>query len=138
MKALLDLNVVLDVVQKRKPHYPASAAVIECVVLRRIDGVLPAHALTTLHYIVERYQSAPVANRALDWLLRYFDIAATGRQEFLRARALGWKDFEDAVVAAAAETCHCDVIVTRNIRDYRGSAVPVITPEECLLSLPDA
>ncbi|MGH8225370.1 MAG: PIN domain-containing protein [Gammaproteobacteria bacterium] len=70
------------------------------------------------------------------WLLRHFDIAAVGRPELLRARALGWNDFEDAVVAAAAESSRCDAIVTRNVKDFRASVVPVLTPEECLLGLP--
>jgi predicted nucleic acid-binding protein len=134
MKALLDLNVVLDVVQKREPHYAPSAAVIEAAIQRQLEGFLPAHAVTTLHYIVNRYRSRTIANRAVDWLLRYFDIATVGREELLRARALDWKNFEDAVVAAAAEARACDAIITRNVRDFRHSTVPVLTPEEYLLS----
>lgn len=133
MKALLDLNVLLDVIQKREPHYSSSAAVIEAVMEKYLTGLVSAHAITTLHYVIGRYQTAVVANRTIDWLLRYFDIAPVGRQELLRARALGWKDFEDAVVAAAAESTHCETIITRNVRDFRQSTVPVLTPEEYLL-----
>ncbi len=52
---LVDLNVVLDVVQQREPHYRASAAVLEEVTHGRVDASLPAHAFTTLHYLVARY-----------------------------------------------------------------------------------
>ncbi|MGH8272222.1 MAG: PIN domain-containing protein, partial [Gammaproteobacteria bacterium] len=100
MLILVDLNVVLDVIQKRAPHYAASAALIEEIVARRIGGALASHAVTTLHYLVGRHQRAKVVDRTVDWLLRHFDIAAVGRPELLRARALGWNDFEDAVVAA--------------------------------------
>lgn len=133
MKALLDLNVVLDVVQKRQPHFGASAAVIEAVTKKRLAGLLSAHAITTLHYIVGRYQSVEIANRTVDLLLRHFEIATVGHQELLRARSLGWKDFEDAVVLAAAESSDCETIITRNVRDFRQSTVPVLTPEEWLL-----
>lgn len=130
---LLDLNVVLDVVQKRDPHYRSSAAVIDQVVRGQVSGALSAHALTTIHFIVGRYQNVHVAEQAVDWLLEHFDIAAVGRAELIRARALGWKDFEDGVVAAAAEAIGCKIIVTRNIRDFEGSPVPAMTPEEYLL-----
>jgi len=38
-------------------------------------------------------------------------------------------DFEDAVTAAAARFSGCDGIVTRDPRGFRGSPVPVFTPE---------
>jgi len=53
----------------------------------------------------------------------------------MRAQTLGWSDFEDAVVAAAAESSGCEVIVTRNVRDFRDSPVPAVTPEEYLSDL---
>jgi predicted nucleic acid-binding protein len=130
---LLDLNVILDVVQKREPHYRASAAVMEAVVRRRVSALIPAHAVTTVHYIVGRHRDQETANGTVDWLLRYFDVATVGRGELLRARALGWADFEDAVVAAAAESAGCAQIVTRNVKDFMDSPLPAVTPEEFLL-----
>lgn len=130
---LVDLNVILDVLQRREPYYAASAAVLERVVRGRAMGAISAHAVTIVHYIVGRYRHLKGANQAVDWLLRYFDVIPVGRSEFLRARALNWNDFEDAVVAAAAESKACEVIVTRNIKDFGDSAVFVVTPEEFLL-----
>jgi predicted nucleic acid-binding protein len=132
---LVDLNVLLDVVQKREPHYRASAAVLSEVVNGRVSAILPAHAFTTLFYIVERYQNHAKANEVVDWLLRYFGIAPIGRDELLYARELNWSDFEDAVVAASAEAANCRAIVTRNITDFPDSTVPVLTPHEYLLEI---
>ena len=66
-------------------------------------------------------------------MLRYFEVVPAGRDAMLRARTLGWDDFEDAVVAAAAESAGCDALVTRNVKDFRDSPVPALTPEEYLL-----
>lgn len=134
---LLDLNVLLDVVQRREPHYATSAGVIELVIRGEVTAALPAHAVTTVHYIVERYRSPAKANEAVDWLLRYFDVMPVGRTQLLRARALAWNDFEDAVVAAAAESGNCQAIVTRNVKDFAHSPVTALTPEEYLLSVED-
>ncbi|MDX1605558.1 MAG: PIN domain-containing protein [Candidatus Competibacterales bacterium] len=132
---LIDLNVLLDVLQKREPHYQASAAVIEQVVAKRTPATLPVHAITTVHYIVERYQDTTEADRAVDWLLKHFTIVSIGHAELLRARSLNCADFEDAVVAAAAETAACTAIITRNVKDFRDSPVPALTPEEYLLDV---
>ena len=129
---LIDLNVVLDVLQKREPHYTASAAVMGRVTDGRVPACLPVHAFTTLHYLVSRHQNAAIANRVVDWLLRYFEVAGTTHRELKRARTLDWPDFEDAVVAAAAESYSCTHIVTRNVRDFSDSPIPALTPEEYL------
>ncbi|HVT15131.1 MAG TPA: hypothetical protein VHQ90_02980, partial [Thermoanaerobaculia bacterium] len=49
---MVDLNVLLDVVQRREPFYAASAAVLSRVIEGPDLACLPSHALTTLHYIV--------------------------------------------------------------------------------------
>ena len=129
---LVDLNVILDVFQARQPHYQASAAVLDEVIEKRVKAMVAGHAMTTIHYLVARYQNAKFADEAVDWLLRHFDVASVGRPQMLRARSLGWVDFEDAVVAAAAESVPCRCIVTRNIKDFMHSPVPALTPEEYL------
>lgn len=132
---LLDTNVVLDVIQRREPHYRASAAVVDHVIRHKVAGALPAHSITTVHFIVNRYQNREVATQAIEWLLSRFTVASVGRPELLRAQALSWADFEDAVVAAAAESSGCDAILSRNVRDFNGSPVSAMTPEEYLLSI---
>jgi predicted nucleic acid-binding protein len=131
---LVDLNVLLDVVQKREPHYRASAAVLETVIHGEVVAALAAHAVTTVHYIVGRYQNRDMADQAVDWLLRYFTVVPVGRAELLRARGLGWPDYEDAVVAAAAEAAGCEAVVTRNVKDFHNSPVEAWTPDEYLLN----
>lgn len=130
---MLDLNVLLDVLQKREPHYRVSAAVLERVLHGEERGALSAHAVTTVHYLVGRYADRAAADRALSWLLHHLNVCAVGRDELERARSLGWSDFEDAVVAAVAERAGCDCIVTRNVKDFEGSPVSVLTPQEWLL-----
>lgn len=132
---LVDLNVVLDVVQKREPHYRASAAILSSVVRGNLAAALPAHAFTTVHYIVARYQNRAKADEVIDWLLQYFHVATTGHAELVRARKLDWPDFEDAVVAANAESARCKTIVTRNVSDFKTSPVPATTPHEFLLEM---
>lgn len=131
---LVDLNVLLDVIQRREPHYRASAAVLERIVTGTTSAAIPAHAVTTAHFIVNRYADRKQADRVVDWLLERFEIAGVGGPELKTARHLAWADFEDAVVAASASSSGCSVIVTRNVRDFRDSPIPVMTPDEFLLT----
>lgn len=131
---LIDLNVLLDVIQKREPHYRASAAVLERVAAGDTQGTIPAHAVTTVHFIVNRYAGRARADRAVEWLLEYFEVSGIGEPQLRDAIRLNWPDFEDAVVAAVARSRGCHVIVTRSVRDFRASPVPAMTPDEYLLT----
>jgi len=122
MKLMLDLNVLLDVVQQRQPHYAASAQVLDFALVNQY-GCISAHMLTTLHDLVAKYGDSKQADDLIDWLLQNFTITAAAKATFLRARTLNFSDFEDAVVCAAAEEQHCRFIISRNSRDFKDSTV---------------
>ena len=46
------------------------------------------------------------------------------------AAKMKWRDFEDAVQSATASRINADYIITRNTKDFDGSTVKAITPEE--------
>lgn len=131
MKLMFDLNVLLDVVQKRQPHYRASAEILN-IALKDQCGVAPAHALTTLHYLITKYADKAMADEFLDWLLLKFSIAATSKETFLLALQFKMPDFEDAVVSANAQEQGCEYIITRNRKDFKNSRVQALTPAEYL------
>lgn len=51
MKVTVDINVLLDVFQKREPHYAASARALQ----GELIGVFPAHGFTTLYYLDRKH-----------------------------------------------------------------------------------
>ena len=57
-RVLIDLNLVLDVLQKREPFYAASAGVLACAETGLVEGFVAAHTLTTLFYLLAKDQSA--------------------------------------------------------------------------------
>ena len=138
MKVTLDINVLLDVFQKREPHYAASAPVVSLVMSGTLAGVCPAHGLTTLYYLVRKHASKPDAEDAMDQVLRHFQIGNLEAAEWQEARQLPLADFEDAVVATVAKATASVFIITRNVEDFAGSPVPAITPADFLSQLTTA
>jgi predicted nucleic acid-binding protein len=128
-KILLDINVILDILLDRKPHVTASSVVWTAVETGRAKGWVPAHGLTTIHYLVRKARGAAAARRTVESIMKVFDVARIDSAVIHRALALGWKDFEAAVTAAAAESAHCDLIVTRDPKGFPESPVRVILPE---------
>lgn len=127
MRLLLDINVLLDVPFQR-PGEPATSQVIARFGHEH-EGWLAWHSVATVAYLIERQHSARYAREFIRSLLLWADIAPTQRADAQRALDWPMPDFEDALQAAAAVACGAQVILTRNVRDFKGSPVPAMTPE---------
>jgi len=128
-RVLVDVNVVLDVLLDRQPHVEGSAAVWAAIETGSCEGLLAAHAVTTIHYLIRKELGAARAKRTVSAMLRVFRVALVDTVVIQHALELPLPDFEDAVTAAAAQLAGCDYIVSRDPKGFRGSPVRCLTPE---------
>jgi predicted nucleic acid-binding protein len=128
LSILVDLNVVLDVLQNRRPFYDASACVLDAVARQEVTGLLAAHSIATLTYVLNRLRNRETAVAAITGLLEAFTIAAVDDAVIRKAFSWGWPDFEDAVQMAAAAHAEADYLIARNPRDFQEGVVQVVQP----------
>ena len=131
-RVLFDVNVVLDVLLDRRPHADASAAAWAGVETGAAEGLLSAHAITTIHYLVRKETGAAKARGVISAILRVFQVAPVNAAVIQEALELPCPDFEDAVTAAAARLAGCHYILTRDPKGFRNSPVRPLTPEAAL------
>jgi predicted nucleic acid-binding protein len=132
MKALFDANVVLDVLLAREPHAEVAATLLSLVDQGRIEGVLCATTVTTIHYLMAKAAGRRRARKHLRDLLAIFAVAPVDRDVLVEATDLEFPDFEDTVQHEAARGSLCSCIVTRNGRDFARATLPVFSPRELL------
>jgi len=101
----------------------------------KFDGIVAAHSITTLYYLCEKELGRDQANKALMGLLNLVSVAPLDQETILKAVALGWGDFEDAIQMLSAVDADADYLVTRNTGDFKASPVPVVSPSELLAIL---
>jgi predicted nucleic acid-binding protein len=135
MIALVDTNVVLDVMLGRQPHLADSAAVFAAVETSMCGGLLCATTLTTIHYIAQRHIGNKACLTGITGLLAIFGVAAVNQTVLRAAIAGGMADFEDGVLHAAAIHAGAHCIVTRNVDDFIPAEIPVYTPAQFIASL---
>jgi len=141
-RILFDTNILLDVLLDRRQFIDLSLQLWNLIEARKCEGLMAAHAVTTVHYLVVRSHSEQIAAQAIPRMLRIFDVATVDSVVIHAAMRSAYRtapevtgtaeDFEDAVTAAAAETAHCDLIVTRDPKGFRRSPVLAVAPEEAL------
>jgi predicted nucleic acid-binding protein len=131
-RVLFDVNVVLDVLLDRKPFAAPSSEVWAAIERGDAEGLLSAHAVTTLHYLNAKAVGVRMATETTEALLSVFGVAPVDEAVLRAAISLEWKDFEDAVTVAGARRAKCDAVVTRNPRDFKGAPVRILTPAEAV------
>lgn len=132
MRVLLDTNIVLDVLLDRKEFVSNSLAIVDVVERGVVTGLLCATTITTLAYLAGKSAGKQSANRHIRQLLSLFEIAPVTRAVLDAALANKATDFEDAVLAEAANQAGAQAIITRNLRDFAHSPVRAYTPAQWL------
>jgi len=133
--ALVDTNVVLDVMLGREPHLSNSAAVLAAVETAQCGGLLCATTVTTIHYIAERQIGNQASLARIAELMSIFGVAAVNQAVLGAAIGRGMADFEDAVLHEAALQAGAHCIVTRNVDDFSLAEIPVYNPVQFIAAL---
>jgi len=132
VRVLLDTNVVLDLLLEREPFFTPARRLFVLIESGRIEGVLCATSVTTLHYLLGRALDGRRADRAVQTLLELFAIAPVDGAVLREASMVQGVDFEDDVIAASARRSGAEYIITRDRMGFGDAKVPVSSPEEFL------
>ena len=130
-RIFIDTNVIIDVLMQRD-GYLSSARVL--ALAKNEDTTLFVSVLTmaNLAYILRKSLKGDSFYAEMRKLSCLVNVADTTNNHFLSALDLQAKDFEDALQYYCAISNECDIIVTRNKKDFAFSSISVLTPEELL------
>ncbi len=127
MKILIDTDILLDVALRRAEFFEDSAAVLSWAETNPGQAAVAWHSLSKLAYLVK-----PDARTFIADLLDFIEVAPVSTADMRAALGLPMKDMEDAMQVASALSFGARHLVTRNLPDYRRSAVPTRVPKAFL------
>ena len=133
MKYFLDTNILIDFITNRE-HFGKFALEI---FKKSIDGEWQLwtsdNSITTTYYIIEKSVGTKQAKAKIGKLLQYLEIAPVNKPELLSAVTSDFKDYEDGVqYYRALNVQNITGLITRNKKDFKNSAIPILGPEEVL------
>lgn len=132
MIILFDTNVILDVLLDREPFSEPASQLMSLVERGEISGLLCATTITTIHYLSTKVLGKNKSQNQIEALMTLFDIASVNRAVIKDALTSKFSDFEDAVIYQAAYHAGAEAIITRNVKDFKLSKLPVYSPIEIL------
>lgn len=128
MKLMIDANILIDVLQKREPHFRFSALIWKMCETKQAKGYVSALTFANLVYIMRKELTPKKTEEIISKLLLIFDLTELNAADIQKAAKMRWSDFEDALQSIAAERVNADYIITRNTADFEESKVAAISP----------
>lgn len=128
-KVFIDSDVILDVLCKRIPHYQYSAQIFTLSDLKKINLYTTSLSFANVYYILRKTVGGEKAKYFLRKLRLLIKILAADEKETDLALNSKFTDFEDALQYYTALKHNMEVILTRNVKDYKEKDIIVQTPE---------
>ena len=130
-KVFVDTNIIVDLIADRRPFSKFAIELFNRAENKKIRLYTSSHSIATIHYLLKKYIGEKELREVLYNLLDFLTlipIDADITKKGLRSKR---KDFEDALqIICAYSIDKLDCIVTRNIKDFRESEIPVLPPDE--------
>jgi len=129
----IDTDVIIDFLIDREPHSREDAIIFTLIEQKKLKGYVSSLTFSNLYYVLRKIESHNKVITKLDSISRLLTILKVDQQTIKYAIASGFPDFEDSIqYNCALDYKKIDVLITRNIKDYKGSEIPVMTPADYL------
>ena len=130
MRLFIDTGILLDVLLERKGHFDESARVLDWAEAHPGQCAVSWPGLANIHYL-----SRDGAWEFIEELTDFCVVPGAGTTEMKRALGLGLKDLGDAMQVSTALLFGAQLIVTRNLSDYKRSPIKAVPPGDPALFL---
>ncbi len=132
MRALIDTNVLLDVLLARVQFVHEAEAIWQAQLDREFEGFVAAISISNIFYVARKIIGVEKARAAVKLILDDWTVTPIDRHILQAALQLNTLDFEDAIQITSAQHTDLDCIVTRDPNDFHNSSLPIYSPAKFL------
>jgi predicted nucleic acid-binding protein len=134
-KLFIDTNIMMDLLGERILHYESIAKVATLADKGKIKMVVSAFSYPTVYYLLSKFESSENVKEKLRKFRIISEVSDLDEITIEKGLASDFKDFEDALQYHCALKAECDIILTRNAKDFKESTIPVMSADEFLQSI---
>jgi predicted nucleic acid-binding protein len=134
-KLFIDTNVMMDLLGERAPHYESIAKVATLADKGKVKMVVSAFSYPTVYYLLTKFESSDNVKEKLRKFKIISEVSDLDEITIEKGLSSNFNDFEDALQYHCALKSDCDILLTRNAKDFKESAIPVMSAEEFLQSI---
>ena len=134
-KIFLDTNIIIDFLGEREAFYEPAAKIMTLADRKKIKIFTSPSSISNTYYLLSKYENTKTALEKIRKFKVLCSISMMDHEVVEKAINSDFKDFEDAMQYFSALASHCDLIVTRNEKDFKNAMIPVMNGESYLQTL---
>jgi predicted nucleic acid-binding protein len=134
-KVFLDTNIILDLLAERDPFYDSIAKIATLADQKALLLVTTPISFTTVNYVLSKFEAMNSVMNKMRKFRILCEVCEVNQEIIDKSLNSQFSDFEDAVQYFSALNSNCNVILTRNGKDFKQSELPILTSGEFLKSL---
>lgn len=131
----IDSNIIIDLIAQREPHYESIAKIASLAENKKIKMFASSLSFVNIFYILSKYIDKKKLYTILKKIRIICDVATVNTTVIDKRLASDFSDFEDAVQYQNTLISKCNILITRNKKDFKKSEIPVMTATEFLISI---
>lgn len=131
----IDSDVILDLLLNREPFFPYIKLLFNESTNTSFKLNTSALIIANINYVLSKQVGQAAARESITYLIQQINILPFEKADIEVALTSEFNDFEDAIQYYIASKYNCQAIITRNIKDYRQSSIPVLTAEQFLRTI---
>ncbi len=132
-KIFIDTNIVIDLLSRREPFYEEAAHLFSLADKKNIELSISSLTVANTSYTLLRQTNSTSAKEILRKLRLIINILPLDDKIIgIALNDNSFDDFEDGLQYFTAIENSQDLIITRNLKDFKNSALPVMTARQFL------
>lgn len=130
-KVFVDTNVLLDILMERTPWANDAAVLFSMADRKEIELLCCSLSFSTAIYLMQRfkYTRKEIVSK-LSIIKSICTVTTVNEAVIDRMLQSDFNDLEDAIQYYSALAFGAEIIVTRNIKDFTASKIPVVSPHD--------
>ena len=133
-KLFVDTNIVLDWLGYRQPFFKFAKEVFQKGEQGEVEIWLSTMCFITTEFILRKEIGKEKAKQSLSAIRTFCKVCQSGEKEIDLALISSFKDFEDSFQYFNALNNSCNIIITRNPKDFKDAKIPILSAEEYIKS----
>jgi predicted nucleic acid-binding protein len=130
----VDTDIILDLLADRAPYNEFAKGLFSAADRGEVKVSVSSLSFTNIHYILSKQYTAEQSRKKLIKFKTLVTVLSVDDKLIELALSSDFSDFEDGVQYYTAIENGVQVLLTRNLKDYKAAEIPVMTAGEYLQS----
>ena len=133
-KIFADTDIILDLLAQREPFFNAAAHLFSAADKGELKIFVSSLCFSNIYYLLSKQYNANQAKKKLLKFKTLVSVLSVNDKIIDLSLSSDFKDFEDGIQYYTAIENNVKILLTRNLKDFKGAEIPVMTADQFIMA----